>query len=325
MKLPRRLLLFLLAGIFPAFASHAGFQDGPRSKEETPPKVGKAGQTVPDNITVIQDVEIGMGGGRPLHADVAFPKNPPVTPMPAVIWVHGGGWNKGTHKKYPAEWLASNGYFAASIEYRLSGEAKWPAQIEDCKLGVRWLRANAERYHVNPDRIAVWGGSAGGHLVSCLGTMDDPKFEGKGGYENVSSHVAAVVDLCGPVDFTAGSAGIQKPLAKPPDYEAPGLLKLFGGSFKEKPEVWKEGSPIQYVKAGLPPFFIMHGDKDPLVPHEQSEKLAAALAQAGVPVEFITVKNGGHGMKSADGDPPVEPDFNGQRAAILKFLDKHLK
>src|SRR6202012_4574115 len=101
-----------------------------------------------------------------------------------------------------------HGYFLASIEYRLRPKYKWPAQIEDCKLAVRWLRANAAKYHIDPDRIGCWGHSAGGHLVACMGTMDDPKLEGTGGYPGVSSKVQAVADFDGVEDFTAYGSGL---------------------------------------------------------------------------------------------------------------------
>jgi acetyl esterase/lipase len=297
-----------------SFAAEPAGQPGKRPQPLKSPE--------PPNVEVIHDVEIGAGGGRLLHAEIARPKNPPPTPMPAVLAIHGGGWSKGTHKFNQAVWLATKGYFTASIEYRLSGEAKWPAQIEDCKLGVRWLRANAAKYNVNPDCIGCWGSSAGGHLVACLGTMDEPQFEGTGGYAGVSSRVQAVVDYCGPADFTEGSAGIQGAVG---DRDALALLGLFGAPFKKNPDLWKQGSPVLHVKAGTPPFLIVHGDKDTLVPLAQSEHLVAALQKAGVPVEFITVKGGGHGMSTTPGEPPPEPDSNALHAAVLAFFDKHLR
>jgi len=284
---------------------------------DTPPPAG---------VTEIHDVEIGQGGDKVLHAEIAYPSQTSAALLPAVIRIHGGGWRFGTYKEKIAEWLAPHGYFVATIEYRLSTEAIWPAQIEDCKLAVRWLRANAAKYHVDPDRIGVWGSSAGGHLALCVGTMNnEPQFEGHGGYEGVSSRVKAVVDWCGPSDFTAGDPGIEKKLAKPPDYDSPGLVKLFGGTYKEKPDVWKEGSPIKYVTADDPPFLIVQGDKDLSVPHEQSEKMVAALKQAGVPVEFIMVHGGGHSMGAAPGDPPAQPGNQKLQAAVLAFFDQQLK
>lgn len=309
---------FLIAAFFfvPCFPGFA--QEEPSSaKAEAPP---------PPGVTVLHDVEMGKGGDRTLHAEIAYPSRLPDAPMPAVIRIHGGGWRFGSYKEKIALGLATHGYFVATVEYRLSGDALWPAQIADCKLAVRWLRANAAKYHIDPDRIGVWGGSAGGHLAACVGTMgDQAQLEGHGGYEGVSSRVQAVVDYCGPADFTGGDPGIERKLAKAPDYDSPGLVKLFGGTFKQKSDIWKQGSPITYVTADDPPFLIVHGDKDLSVPHEQSEKMAAALKKAGVPVEFITVKGGGHAMGAAPGSPPAEPGTRALQDALLTFLDKYLK
>ncbi len=276
----------------------------------------------PSGIELIHDVEIGKGGDRVLHAEIARPEKPSGKPMPAVLWIHGGGWSGGSHRGNGVVWLATQGYFTASIEYRLSGEAKWPAQIEDCKLGVRWLRANAAKYNVDPNRIGCAGSSAGGHLVACLGTMDDARFEGSGGYEGVSSRVQAVVDYCGPADMTQGSAGIQG--AKEGE-DSKALLGLFGNPFQKKPQVWQDGSPITHVKPGIPPFLIVHGDADKTVPFAHSEHLESALKKAGVPVQLLRVKGGGHNMMAAKGAPPAEPDSQSIRAVVTAFFDKHLK
>jgi acetyl esterase/lipase len=321
---PLRFVRVLLASSIGLLASLSV----PHAAEPPAKPKAKAAETapparVPEGVEVIHDVEIGKGGDRTLHAEIARPKAPSQSPLPAVIWIHGGGWSGGSHKGNRALPLATKGYFTASIEYRLSGEAKWPAQIEDCKLAVRWLRANAKKYNVDPDRIGCWGSSAGGHLVACLGTMgDQTQLEGTGGYPRVSSRVQAVVDYCGPADMTQGSAGIQGARG---DNDAAAPLGLFGAPFKEKPELWKQGSPIRYVKPDAAPFLIVHGDKDTTVPIAHSEKLADALKKAGVSVELITVKGGGHGMTAPAGEPPAEPDRNALDAAVLAFFDKHLK
>lgn len=159
------------------------------------------------------------------------------------------------------------------------------AQIEDCKLAVRWLRANAAKYNVDPNRIASIGGSAGGHLASCLGVMgNESKFEGEGGYAGVSSKVQAVVDNNGPANLIWD------------------MTRLFGATIAEKPELYKEASPLTYVRAGLPPFLVVHGDKDDTVPFAQSSMFVEALQKAGVAVKFIVVKGGGHDLNATPAD-----------------------
>ena len=270
----------------------------------------------PPGIAVAHDVVFGKGGDRDLHAELAYPANP-VAPLPAVIYVHGGGWVGGSQKQSPIIMLAKAGYFAASIEYRLSTVAKWPAQIQDCKLGVRWLRANAARYHVNPDRIGVWGESAGGHLVACLGTMAEVKaYEGDGGYPAVSSAVQAVVDFYGPTDFT-----------HPGNYSPQAIQftdELFGVPQDQNPNLWKSGSPLAYVKAGDPPMLLVHGDADTLVPLAQSTVFDAALTQAGVPHQLIIVKNAGHGFNHPAGTT-IDPSRAEIHQDVVAFFDKYLK
>ncbi len=293
----------------------------PGAKE--PGKKAPPAQKAPPGVELLTDVEIGTGGGRSLHVDIARSKQPPQSPQPAVLWIHGGGWSGGTHHQNQAMWLATNGYFTASAEYRLSGEAKWPAQIEDCKLAVRWLRANASKYHVNPDRIGVWGSSAGGHLVAFLGVSGDrPEFEGKGGYPGVSSRVQAVADFCGPADMAGGSLGIQGATG---EKDAPAPLGLAGAPFREKPEVWKEMSPLTHVSSKAAPFLIVHGDHDKTVPILHSQHLEAALKQAGVPVEFLVVKGGGHNMRAAEGEPPAQPAYGEIMSTVKAFFDRQLK
>ncbi|MCE0496590.1 MAG: alpha/beta hydrolase [Methylacidiphilales bacterium] len=270
----------------------------------------------PPGVVALHDVVIGKGGARDLHAEVAYPVNATGL-LPAVIFIHGGGWAAGSHKQSPVYELAQNGYFAASIEYRLSKEAKWPAQIQDCMLGVRWLRANAAQYHVDPNRIGVWGASAGGHLVACVGTMTDVKeYQGDGGYPGVSSAVQAVVDYFGPTDFT-------DPASNPPRTVGQHLL-LFGVPYAQNPALWKSASPLFYVKAGDPPMLIAHGDADVTVPIAQSIMFDAALTKAGVPHQFIVVKNGGHGFSPLPGTT-LDPNSGEIKKALYDFLAKYLK
>jgi acetyl esterase/lipase len=194
--------------------------------------------------------------------------------------------------------------------------AKWPAQIQDCELAVRWLRANAAKYNVDPNRIGVWGESAGGHLVACVGTMTDVKEDQGDGYPGVSSAVQAVVDFYGPTDFT--QPGIYTPTAI---RLTEGLM---GVPLAQNPDLWKSASPLFYVKAGDPPMLLVHGDSDKLVPIAQSQVFDQALTKAGVPHEFVVVKNGDHGFKPLPGTT-IDPSPKQIHADVFAFFDKYLK
>jgi len=165
--------------------------------------------SVPETVEFIKDIEFGKGGGKPLHLTIARPKKKPSGLMPAVVYVHGGGWRAndkdGSHFTDKILMLAENGFFAVSINYRLSGEAGFPSAIEDTKCAVRFVRAHAKEYQIDPTHIGAWGESAGGHLVALIGTSDAKAgLEGGGGWADQSSRVQAVVDYYGPADFLTG-------------------------------------------------------------------------------------------------------------------------
>lgn len=229
-------------------------------------------------------------------------------PMPLIIWVHGGAWLGGDKSHCPARRFVSRGYAVASINYRLSQHAIFPAQLEDCKAAVRWLRANAGQYNIDPKRFGAWGASAGGHLVALLGTTGNIKDFDKGGNLKFSSGIQTVCDFFGPTDFTKMSqfaSSMQHDAADSPE------SKLVGGAIQDNKDACQRANPITYVSRDDPPFLIVHGDKDPLVPHNQSELLYQALKDAGVPVSFHTVEGGGHGgFTSTDIDKMVEDFFD---------------
>jgi acetyl esterase/lipase len=283
----------------------------------------------PAGVTAERDIVAGQSGGVPIHVDVAYPSAPSPTPLPALLYVHGGGWAAGHGPDglgfcYAA---ARRGYFSATVDYRLSNVAKWPAQIQDCKLAVRWLRANAAKYNVDPNKIGAVGHSAGGHLVACLGTMDDPKFEGDGGYAGVSSKVQAVSDWSGPADLTDGNFGNGSDSVTPETrMHDIGLLDaLIGFTFDQRPDLWKDASPIMWIKPNDPPFQVVHGSVDEIVSVKQGEEFAAALQKAGVPTELIIIQNGGHGLGPRPGGPPAVPDHVELMKRVFAFFDKNLK
>lgn len=273
----------------------------------------QAKPTAPADAKKLDDIVHAKIGTRELHLDIVMPKDAPQKTYPCVVWIHGGGWSKGTHKNNPTAWLAGKGYVTASVEYRLSGEAIFPAQIHDCKAAIRFLRAHAEDYGIDPNRIGAWGSSAGGHLVALLGaTCGVKELEGDSGNPNVSSRVQAVCDYFGPTNL----APSPKWLVAPPQISA-----LLGGSPTDKPEVARLASPVKFVDKSDPPFLVVHGEEDKLVPIAQSEELYAALRKAGVRATFIRVKNAAHGFVGVD----IKPTRQEINDAVLAFFDKELK
>ncbi len=274
---------------------------------------------------LICGLEVGLRGNEPIYFNICRPINPPKVPMPAVLHLHGGGWFSGSYKgSNEILALAQKGYFAVAVSYRLSGEAKWPAQLEDCKFAVRWLRAHAEEYQVDPDRIGVWGGSAGGHLAACLGLLGgEAQFEGTGGYPEMSSKVQAVVDFSGPTDFAFEADDSEGRHHGTPDLSTY-MVNLAGATHEERPDLWKEASPMTYVKPGAPPFLIVHGDHDECVPLRHTEAFARALHEAGNQPEVLIVKNGNHCMGNIDGLPPASPDAAGLQKIVEDFFAKNL-
>ncbi len=269
------------------------------------PQKPKANE-VPEGVTAHRDVEYVEKGHAPQKLDLFVPKSE--KPLPLVIWIHGGAWQTGGKGNSAAMFLTTKGYAVASINYRLSQHAVFPAQIEDCKAAVRWLRENAKTYNLDADHFGAWGSSAGGHLVALLGTSGDVKELEGGKVEKTSSRVQCVVDYFGPTDFTKMGGNHDK--AGSPE------SNLVGGPVQEKKEKAKAANPITYVDKDDPPFLIVHGDKDPLVPYSQSELLEAALKEVKVPVELVAIKGGGHGGPEFFAPP--------KQKLVEEFFGKHL-
>ena len=239
-------------------------------------------------------------------------------PMPCLVWVHGGAWRVGSKDGLPrnVDMLLDHGYIVASIGYRLSGEAIFPAQIFDCKAAIRFLKTNAIDYGIDPEKIAVAGSSAGGHLVSLLGTTAGiPSLEDKNmGSGKVSSRVQAVVDYFGPTDFMIMDElpGIcEDPMVHlVPD--SPESL-LLGCDIRQCPDKVKWANPITYITEDDPPFLILHGTHDCTVTPESSVLLEKALREKGVPVSLHLLPGAGHG-----GPQFIAPDT---RMLVLNFLN----
>ncbi|QEL14232.1 alpha/beta hydrolase [Limnoglobus roseus] len=280
-------------------------------------------------VMVERDIVYATADGEKVRLDLAKPTTP--GPHPCVVCLHGGAWKFGDKKdlsrvgrnpdaigttevvvtKHASliEMLANQGYVAVSVGYRLAPKAKFPAQIEDAKTAVRFLRANAKQYDLDPDRIAALGFSAGGHLAALLGTTD--KTVGFDGplYPDQSSAVQCVVDFFGPTDLTlyTEAEGIEKA------YLAPFL----GTRYSTKPDVYKKASPLEHVSKAAPPFLILHGTADVIVPIIHSERLQKKLLDCGGTCELRTVPGEGHGWTG-----PVMLDT---MTTVSKFLAANLK
>jgi acetyl esterase/lipase len=266
---------------------------------------------IPAGVKVERNLVYARAGGKDLLLDLYLPEQTRAR-LPVILWVHGGAWRGGNKERSPAVRQVLRGYAAASIDYRLSQEAVFPAQIEDVKAAVRWLRANARKYRLDPRRIGAWGSSAGGHLVALLGTSGGVKdLEGKLGNPKYSSRVQAVVDFFGPTDLLRIGKFPSSIAHDAPDSPE---AQLIGGPIPKNPEKARRASPVTYITKDDPPFLIMHGDRDDTVPLNQSELFYAALKKAGVEAAFEVVRGAGHGFSG----PKID-------AAVDAFFDKHLK
>lgn len=288
------------------------------------------GLPVPGGVRVMADLTF-LAPERAEKLDLYLPA-PPVPgtpPAPAVVWIHGGGWTGGTKNEARAKeictTLAAAGYVAVSIDYRL-GDGAWPTNLHDCKNAVRFLRTHAAEYKLDPNRIAVAGGSAGGHLALMVGlTGDDPAFEPlreATPYPGTSSGVRAIVDLYGITNLLTR----QKPDAtgKPTgELVDGGATKVYGATREANAALWRMASPVTHVGKKSPPVLILHGRADATVDYEQSVELAAVLKKNGVEHELHLIDGIGHTFDLETWNKkPLPQDL---RPIFLSFLERHLR
>lgn len=265
----------------------------------------------PEEVIERDGLVYGRTAGQELRLDLAMPKAGR-GPFPAVLFLHGQGWRAGSRHdmSHFITGIARMGYVGVTVEYRLVPAFRFPAQVEDSKAAVRWLRANARAYRIDPARIGVVGFSAGAHLACMLGVVGTSDgLEGDAGNAGQASNVQAVVSFFGPTDFTTG--GWQK------DLEKEVIVPFLGGTFADRPNVYKKASPISYVTRDAPPFLFFHGTDDPLIPLDQSKRMANKLRQSGVPARVVVLPGEGHGFTDAKNQDAMRQ--------MLDFLGEHLK
>jgi acetyl esterase/lipase len=264
---------------------------------------------VPEGVVFEKDVQHGTGGGQPLLLDIARPEK--ATKAPCIVVIHGGGWRGGNFKQHDTHILefAKRGYVSATVQYRLVPKGTFPAQIEDVKCAVRFLRANADKYGIDKDRIGAIGFSAGAHLSMLLGTMDKADgLEGEGGNPDESSKVQAVVAYFGPTDLTQTDY---------PDNVKVMINDLVGGKVAEKLDMAKSASPITYVDSADAPTLIYQGTKDRLVPYTQAILMAEAMTKAGMPCRVELLLGADHGWGGQEILRTAEDS--------IEFFNLHLK
>jgi acetyl esterase/lipase len=265
----------------------------------------------PADVQFQKDLVYGIGGGQELKLNLSRPKNPAAMKLPCVVVIHGGGWVAGDRATHDdITWaLAQRGYVVATVGYRLAPAQTFPAQVEDVKCAVRFLRANAKKFGLDPDHVGAVGFSAGGHLSMMLGVTDPGDgLEGQGGHPDQSSRVQAVVSYYGPTDLTAGDW---------PDASKNILTTFIGGTLAEKREAYRRASPLTYVSAGDAPMLLFQGTKDPLVPHTQTYPLIDAMTRAGVPGRVELLAGADHGWGG--------PELLRTAHAALAFFEQYLR
>jgi len=277
--------------------------------------------TLPAGIKLERDLAYIPDGDPAQKLDLYLPEKPADKPLPLIVHIHGGGWRGGNKFPCPVTGMVLKGYVVASVEYRFSQKAVFPAQIQDCQAALRWLRARSKEYGFDPNRVGVIGASAGGHLSALVGTAGGKKaFAPIGGHLEQSDRVQAVCDIFGPADFTTvvQQAEADKNVRNIFTFNSPTdpYSLLIGTRLEDKPRA-QAASPLHYITPSSPPVLILHGTHDTLVPYAQSEQFAAALKTKGVEVWLQTLPGSGHGG----------PAFT--KPAVLQltqnFFDKHLK
>jgi acetyl esterase/lipase len=263
---------------------------------------------------VVKDIEYGRVGDLVLLLDLHMPQK--VTDSNLVVWVHGGAWRSGSKQSMPLSSLVDAGYTVASVEYRLSPVAPFPAQIHDIKAAIRFLRAISSRYGYRSDRIAIAGDSAGGHLAALVGTTNGHReLEGTiGDHLDQSSNVQAIIDYYGPTNLMTI---VEQSTPHGIGVRVPALQLLLRGQPEDNPELAKLASPVEHVDGSDPPLLLIHGDQDPQVPINQAHELQGKYKQLSLPVLFEVVYGAAHGGERYHDDAVI--------SVVQSFLKENLR
>jgi acetyl esterase/lipase len=271
----------------------------PRPARQAADKAKAVPSNTPESVRVDRDIVYAKYGDREVKLDLYLPKVPPEKPLPCIVVIHGGGWRSGDKQRFARQaiYLAEHGYAAACIGYRLLPEVSFPAPIEDCKAAVRWVRANAKKYDIDPERIGATGGSAGGHLTAMLASSHKvAELEGNGGNAGIASRVQAAVGMATPAD-----------------------MSRFAQMNRLEKDVASLVSPLTHVDADSAPILLIHSDADGTVPHEQSVRLQAKYKAAGVRAELVTINGAPHAFWNQD------KWFTDSMSRTVKFFDETLQ
>ncbi len=261
--------------------------------------------TQPHSTTLIPNVCYAAPEGTPLYLDILKPKSPPAERIPVIMELHTGAWTYGEKDAQRNRLFAEQGFFTVSVDYRLSGQTTFPAQIEDVKTAVRWLRSQVDTYGIDPARIGVWGLSAGGHLAALLGLSDDRDTpESQPRVDTNSAQVQAVATIAAPTDILNLNGEFEH--------------LLLGGPVSERMELARLASPIAFVSSTAPPFLLIHGTRDERVPFEQAASLRDKLQNAGADVTLLAIEQGDHMQLFQQHEQTI-------MGAMLNFFTTHLR
>lgn len=273
-----------------------------------------AADPVPKDVIFEKGIEYSNPDNQHLQLNMARPRTGK-GPFPGIVCIHGGGFRAGSREGFNKLCirLAQQGYVAVTVTYRLAPKYQFPAAVYDVKAAVRWMRANAKKYHVDPHHIGTTGGSAGGHLAQFLGVTGGVKqFEGNGGNPEFSSSVACVVNFYGPSDFTKSYGA---------SVDAAEVLPLFlGGNLQQQRHRHIISSPLYWVTPNAVPTLCIHGTKDRYVAHEQAQWIVDRLKACDVEARLMTIKDAGHGFRGASKEMREKIE-----QARIDFFDEHLK